>query len=117
MRANVPTDNDENVLRPVVDDEAPIDKVTEEQKELAKIGNSPNLKILTDYLEKRIEIYKNGLFGEDLTGKSTAIVGQRFLAAQSVVAEFQSLIKQVEDNTHLVNEAAKASEPTAVRPK
>lgn len=107
MRANVPTDNDESVMRPVVDEQAPIDKIPKEQKELAKIGNSPDWKILVKYMEKRIEVFQKGLFGEDLQGQDTAIIGQRFLAAQSVVGEFQSLIDQIETHTKAVNEAAK----------
>ena len=107
MRANVPTDNDENVIRPVVDDTPAIEKITREQLELASLGNSPDWAIIVKYMEARIDIYKNGLFGEDLTAQDTSVIGQRFLAAQSVVAEFQSLIDQVNQNTEVVNEAAK----------
>lgn len=118
MRANIPTDNDENVIRPVTEDVPAIEKVTKEQLELAKIGNNPDWGIIVKYLEARIDIYKNGLFGEDLTAQPTEVIGQRFLAAQSVVAEFQSLIDQVTQNTEAVNEAAKQSEKSAtVRPE
>lgn len=109
MRANVPTDSDENVTRPVVDDALPIEKITQEQLELAKLGNGGDWQIIVKYLDARIEIYKNGLFGEDLTGKDTSVIGQRFLAAQSVVAEFESLIVQIEQNTTAVNEALEDS--------
>jgi len=107
MRANIPTDNDETVLRPVVDDVPAIEKITKEMLELARLGNSPDWQIIVKYINARIEIYKSGLFGEDLTGQPTSVIGERFLAAQSVVAEFQSLIDQVNQNTEAVNEVAK----------
>jgi hypothetical protein len=115
MRANVPVD-DETVIRPVVDDTEPIHKVNKEQLELAKLGNNPDWKILEKYILARIDIYKNGLFGENLSAQSTDIIGQRFLAAQSVVAEFQSLIDQIQQTTEIVNEAAKES-GKSVRPE
>lgn len=104
MRANVPT-NDETVMRPVVDDVPAAEKITKEQIELAKIGSNPDWEIIVKYLRARIEVYKNGLFGEDLTNQDTTIIGQRFLAAQSVVAEFSTLIEQVERVTGIVKEA------------
>lgn len=107
MRANIPTDNDFSATQPVTDDQAPQDKITKEQKDLAKIGNSPNWKIITEYLNGRIDIYKNGLFGENLSGQDTTIIGQRFLAAQSVIQEFESLKSEVENTTAAVNEALK----------
>lgn len=107
MRANIPTDNDFSAAQPPTEETAPQDKVTQEQKNLAKIGNSPDWKILTKYLDARIDVYKNGLFGENLAGQDTAIIGQRFLAAQSVIQEFESLKSEVEQTTSAVNEALK----------
>lgn len=115
MRANVPTDNDFATTLPPQDNSSPQDKVTQEQKELAKIGSSPDWKIITKYLDQRIDVYKNGLFGENLAGQDTAIIGQRFLAAQSVIQEFESLKNEVEQTTKAVHDALKGNEqePTA----
>lgn len=107
MRANIPTDNDFEVTQPVQDDKPAEEKITKEQRDLAKIGNSPDWKIILKYLDGRIEVYKNGLFGENMAGADTAIIGQRFLAAQSVIQEFESLKTEVEQTTKAVNEVAK----------
>lgn len=109
MRANIPTDNDYSAALPVVDEQPVADKVSQEQKELAKIGNSPDWSIIQKYLDTRIEVYKNGLFGEDLTAQPTEVIGQRFLAAQSVIQEFQSLKDAVAQSTEVVEEANNAN--------
>lgn len=103
MSVNVPTNNDPSVALPP--EEPDVAKVTQEQIELAKIGKDPNWGIITKYLNSRIEIYKKGLFGEDLTKVDAAVIGQRFLAAQSVIQEFESLIDQVDTTTQVVEEA------------
>lgn len=103
MRNNIPTD-DFSVTQPVTDD-PPESKLTKEQKELAKVGNSANWKIITDYLDSRIEAYKKGLFGEDLSGKPAEVIGNRFLAAQSVIQEFEALKAEVETTTKAVKDA------------
>lgn len=107
MSQNVPTDNNFSETQPPTDDTPPEQKITQDQRNLAKIGNDPNWGIIMGYLDARIEIYKNGLFGEDLTAQPTEIIGQRFLAAQSVIQEFQSLKNQVAQTTEAVNEALK----------
>lgn len=84
--------------------------MSKEDLELARVGNSPNWKIIRSYMEDRVEAYKKGLFGEDLSGKDAAIVGQRFLAAMSVVRELESLIEQVEVVTKSVNEVIDGKE-------
>lgn len=104
MRANAPVDDDFNVIQPP-EEGTPVEKVTQEQKDLAKIGNSPQWKIISEYLDARIEVYKNGLFGEELGGADAATIGNRFLAARSVVSEFESLKYQVETTTQSVNES------------
>lgn len=107
MRANIPTDNDFENTQVPVDDTAPEQKITPEQRELAKIGNSADWQIILKYLDARIDVYKNGLFGENLAAQPTEVIGQRFLAAQSVIQEFESLKSEVESTTKAVNEVAK----------
>lgn len=103
MRANVPTD-DFSVAQPVVDEPAAA-KITQEQRDLAKVGQSADWKIITKYLDSRIEAYKKGLFGEDLSGKPADVIGNRFLAAQSVIQEFEALKSEVETTTKAVKDA------------
>jgi hypothetical protein len=110
MRANIPTDNDFSPTLPPEDDSAK-QSVSKEQLELAKIGNSPDWQIIKKYIQARVDVYKNGLFGEDLTGKSTDVIGQRFLAAQSVIQEFESLENEIETTTQIVKDVLK-NEPT-----
>lgn len=106
MRNNTPTDTgDFGVALPPTDDTPATQKITKEQRELSKIGNSADWKIITSYLNARIEVYKNGLFGEDLRKQSTEIIGQRFLAAQSVIQEFEALKTEVDQVTEIVNAA------------
>lgn len=107
MRANIPTDNDFAATQPVTDDTPAQDKITKEQKDLAKIGNSPQWKLISKYIDARIDVYKNGLFGENLSGVDTTVIGQRFLAARSVIEEFESLKQQIDKNTEVVNEVFK----------
>lgn len=109
MPGNLPGDDDFKVATPPTETN-PQDKITKEQKELAKIGNSPDWDIIQKYLDARIEVYKNGLFGEDLTAQPTEVIGQRFLAAQSVIQEFQSLKSEIDRNTEAVNETFKKEE-------
>ncbi len=105
MRANVPTDD---FVTRLPEESNPSDAITKEQKQLAAIGNDPKWAILTDYMSKRIEVYQSGLFGEDLSGQDTALIGQRFLAAQSVIREFESLIDEINTTTKAVNEVISA---------
>lgn len=106
LRTNSPVD-DFKVLDAPDESIPPHEKVTKEQLELAKIGNSPNWKIIKDYLNNRIDNYKKGLFGEDLTGKDASVIGNRFLAAQTVIQEFEALINEVEMTAKSVEEALK----------
>lgn len=106
MSENAITDTgDMSAALPPQDNTPPQDKISKEQKDLAKIGNSPDWSIITKYLDARIEVYKNGLFGENLAGQDAAIIGQRFLAAQSVIQEFESLKLEIDTNTKAVNDA------------
>ena len=111
MPGNLP--GDDNFSETITPEEvAPEQTISKDQIELAKIGNSPDWSIITKYIEARIDIYKNGLFGEDLTAQPTEVIGQRFLAAQSVIQEFRSLIDEVDRNTEAVNEVAKTLKRT-----
>lgn len=103
--SNVPTDTGMEPLQPVTDPD-PSESVTKEQKDLAKVGNSPEWGIIKEYLEARIDMYKNGLFGENLAGADASIIGQRFLAAQAVIGEFQRLQDEIEQTTKNVNAIA-----------
>lgn len=101
MRANIPISDEFNPLQPVEDTKA---ELTPEQIALAKIGVSDGWKLFKEYLQNRVEVYKNGLFGEDLTGKDTSILGQRLLAAQVVVQEFENAINEIDRTTKIVRE-------------
>lgn len=106
MSENAITDSgDMSAALPPQDNTPTQDKVSQDQKNLAKIGNSPDWTIISKYLDARIEVYKNGLFGENLAGQDTTIIGQRFLAAQSVIQEFEALKTEIEVNTKAVNDA------------
>jgi hypothetical protein len=105
MRANVPTDD---FVTNLPEEARPSDSVTKDQLELAAIGNDPKWAILTNYMAKRIEVYQQGLFGEDLSKQDTTIIGQRFLAAQSVIREFQSLLDEINTTTKAVNDILQA---------
>lgn len=105
MRNNLPSDDfGFDATSPVQDNGLTI---TKEMLELARIGNSPNWKVIKTYVEGRVEAYKKGLFGENLEGKSTDIIGQRFLAATSVIHELESLVAEVEKVTESVNDVTK----------
>lgn len=101
MRANIPISDEFNPLQPVGDSKS---ELTPEQIALAKIGVSDGWKLLKEYMSQRIETYKVGLFGEDLAGKDTAIIGQRFLASQAVIKEFTGLIDEIDRTTQTVKE-------------
>ena len=101
MRANIPVSDEFNPLQPVEDTKA---ELTPEQLALAKIGVSDGWKFLKEYMNQRIETYKVGLFGEDLTGKDATIIGQRFLASQAVIKEFTGLIDEIDRTTQTVKE-------------
>ena len=106
MRANIPTDNYFDSIQPVEDQKPTLSK---EQIELAKIGTSPDWSLIKDYINQRCDIYRIGLFGEDLSGKDTSVIGQRFLAAQSVVREFTELVEEIERVTETVKEVSKSN--------
>jgi len=101
MRANIPVGDEFNPLQPVEDQRA---ELTPEQLALAKIGVSDGWGLLKGYIEQRVEAYKLGLFGEDLAGKDTSIIGQRFIAAQAVIREFTSLVEEIDRTTKTVKE-------------
>lgn len=101
---NVPIGDDLSVTQ-LIEEANEADKVSPEQIALAKIGNSADWKLVTDYLNQRIEIYKQGLFGEDLKGMDYALIGQRFLAAQTVIHEFEALKEEIDTVTQAVNNA------------
>jgi len=108
MRANIPVSDEFNPLQPVEEQRV---ELTPEQLALAKIGVSDGWKLLKEYIDQRIEAYKLGLFGEDLAGKDTAIIGQRFIAAQAVIREFTSLVEEIERTTKTVKEVRKNGVP------
>jgi hypothetical protein len=109
MRANIPTDD--SALLPVEDAQTAAEKVTKEMRDLANIGSSPSWKIIETYLDQRIDTYKKGLFGEDLSGQDAAVIGQRFLAAQSVIQEFETLKNEVNTVTKAVQDVNTSEEP------
>lgn len=106
MRANSPVD-DFRVLEPP-QEESPESKLTPEHKQLAKLGKSAEWKLIKDYLDTRVNLYKNTLFGQDLSEMPAAEIGNRFLAAQTVVYEFEALIKEVEQTVQIVDDAIQA---------
>lgn len=104
MRANIPVTND---LSDISFDEEVKPELSREELLLAKIGLSDGWKLLEEYFEKRISNYREGLFGEDLTGKDTSIIGQRFLSAQAVIREFENVIKEIKNAVENVKELKK----------
>ncbi len=112
MRANIPVNNDLDLVQPVGDIEP---ELTREELLLAKIGLSEGWALFRDYLKQRAEVYKNGLFGEDLTGKDATILGQRLLAAQVVIREFESAIDEIDRTTKTVKEMARKRKKNGVQ--
>lgn len=106
MRANVPTPENFEQTLPVKDEPA-VTKLTPEQKALAKLGNSQDWAVYTDYLRRRIDHYKTNLFDNPVTGMKAEDLGNQFLAAYKIVEEFEGALKEVERTIKMVNEAAK----------
>lgn len=104
MRGTIPMDDGFDVTK-LLNDLPQEDKITPEDLALSKLGASPEWKIISDYLDQRIDVYRKGLFGEDLAKVDTTIIGQRFLAAQSVIHEFEALQAEINGVTQSVKDA------------
>lgn len=108
QRANSPTNNDDGfAVTQLLDEVEQQAKVSSDQQHLAAVGTSEGWKMLRAYIEKRVDSYKQALFGEKLEGVDAATIGNRFLAAQSVISEFESLINEIDTVTKSVQDATK----------
>lgn len=109
MRANSPTDGDFSVLNVVEDFEAPAQKLTAEDKELAKIGASKDWQVILNYLEGRIANLIEESFKQPIEAADLEKVGAGFMTTRAVVNELRAVINKVELTTKAVQDAVRAS--------
>ena len=75
---------------------------TEESKMIAKVGSSPEWKLITNYLRNRQDFYRAFLpdgktaVAQAMTVKKLEEIGKQWVVATSIIGEIESWINQVE---------------------
>lgn len=108
LRANSPTE-DFKILEPVVDESTPEQKLTTEYKELASASQTKDGKIILDHLQKRVDDYTQALLHTNYSDKDPMLTAASVMAAQSVIQEFEAVLRDVEVAKGAVRDATRAS--------
>lgn len=108
MRANSPTDNDFAVLN-ALDEEEPIDKVTDEQKQLVKASKSKDGKVLLDYMQRQVDIQLEILKHGDFTKMTPTMATARLMATQQTLQIFEDVLSAVDTSKKAIEDASKQS--------
>lgn len=74
---------------------------------IAHVGTDEKWRVIKNYVEERINFYRNDLAGLEIKNMDLAKVGERFLVTSLVAQELQALLDKVEITTEAVNEARK----------